>query len=72
MASCTGNSATISPVKDEDGVITNFLAVKEDITERRRAEEALRENSARFHSLFDDFADLPLGRRFFGGQTAHG
>jgi two-component system, cell cycle sensor histidine kinase and response regulator CckA len=34
--------ASISPVKDQNGVITNFLAVKEDITDRKRSEEALR------------------------------
>jgi PAS domain S-box-containing protein len=32
-------SAVISPVKDEDGSITHFLAVKEDVTERRREEK---------------------------------
>ncbi len=35
-------SATISPIKSPDGKITNFLAVKEDITELRAAEETLR------------------------------
>ncbi len=35
-------SAFISPVKDPDGAITHFLAVTEDITERKRTEEALR------------------------------
>jgi diguanylate cyclase (GGDEF)-like protein/PAS domain S-box-containing protein len=34
-------SAVISPVKDEQGVITHFLAVKEDITERKRLQEEL-------------------------------
>ena len=34
--------ASISPVKNANNVITNFVAVKEDITERKRAEEALR------------------------------
>lgn len=29
-------SASISPIKDENGVITNFVAVKEDITARRQ------------------------------------
>ncbi|MBT7593239.1 MAG: PAS domain S-box protein [Candidatus Scalindua sp.] len=33
--------ASISPVKDEKGDITNFIAVKEDITERKKMEEAL-------------------------------
>jgi len=34
-------SAVISPVKDEDGVITHFLAVKEDITLRKQIEDDL-------------------------------
>lgn len=36
-------SATISPIKNADGEITHFLAVKEDISERKQA-EAEREN----------------------------
>ncbi len=34
-------SASISPVKNSEGVITNFIAVKDDITERKKMEEAL-------------------------------
>ncbi len=33
---------TISPVRDEGGQITHFVAVKQDVTERRRMEEGLR------------------------------
>ena len=33
--------AAISPIHDEDGVITHYVAVKEDITERKRAQDAL-------------------------------
>ena len=32
--------AIISPITDFNGVVTHYLAVKEDITERKRAEEA--------------------------------
>ncbi len=47
-------SATISPVKDEYGTITHFLAVKEDITERKQAEEALRENQRFLSQLIEN------------------
>lgn len=36
------DSTSISPVRGEDGEISHFVAVKEDITERKRAEEMLR------------------------------
>jgi len=36
--------ATISPVKNEAGEITNFLAVKEDITLKKIADEAFQKN----------------------------
>ncbi len=36
-------NALISPIKDEKGRITHFLAVKEDITERKHAEETITE-----------------------------
>jgi PAS domain S-box-containing protein len=35
-------SASISPVKDSDGKILKFVAVKEDITQRKQAEEELK------------------------------
>jgi PAS domain S-box-containing protein len=37
-------SASIGPVKDENGDIINYVAVKEDITERRAVEEQLRQS----------------------------
>ena len=41
--------AVISPVKNEYGIITNFLAVKEDITEKRSSELALIESNERYN-----------------------
>jgi PAS domain S-box-containing protein len=36
-------SATIAPIKDAAGVITNFVAIKEDITGRKRTENQLQQ-----------------------------
>jgi PAS domain S-box-containing protein len=36
--------ATIAPVKNPQGVITNYIAIKEDITERRSLESQLRQS----------------------------
>ena len=48
---------TITPVKGEDGEIGHFVAVKRDVTERKRAEEAI------VHlALHDPLTDLPNRR----------
>ena len=41
----------ISPVLNEKGEITNFLAVKEDITDRKQAEEDLRRSQLYFQKM---------------------
>ncbi len=50
--------ASISPIYDEQGRITHFLAVKEEITERKRIEAALRESEENFRLLFENASDL--------------
>lgn len=35
--------ATIAPVRNREGVITDYIAIKEDITEKRKLEEQLRQ-----------------------------
>ncbi|MFN3533363.1 MAG: PAS domain-containing protein [Candidatus Brocadia sp.] len=48
----------MSPIRNQDGKITHFLAIKEDITERKKAEEELREFSNFNQTLI---ASLPFG-----------
>ncbi len=40
----SGKSASISPVRNTEGVITHYIAIKEDITERKKLEEQLRQS----------------------------
>jgi len=51
-------SALISPVKNENERITHFVAVKEDITERRKVQEEIKRQSALITSLLDSIPDL--------------
>ena len=45
---------TITPVRGPSGLITRFIAFKQDATERRRAEEAQHESEERFRTAFEE------------------
>ena len=49
--------ASISPIKNEEGAITHFIGVKEDISERKRAEEELRAEKAFSESMLNAMVD---------------
>lgn len=45
---------TITPLVGEDGGIEYFIAIKQDISERRRIERILLNNEARYRSFFEE------------------
>jgi PAS domain S-box-containing protein len=52
---------TITPVRDEQGSITNFISIKQDISERKAAEDALAQRTddlARSNQALEDFANV--------------
>ncbi len=44
---------TITPVLDRSGYVAHFIAIKQNITERKQAEESLRASEVRFRTVAD-------------------
>ncbi len=58
-------TASISPVRGVDGEVSHYMAVKEDVTERKQAQQAVRESNERLRLLLD-----ATGEGIFGVDAA--
>src|SRR6266480_6811240 len=48
----------VTSIRDESGALTGFSKVAHDVTDRKQAEEALRQNEARFRTLAEGLPQL--------------
>lgn len=63
------------PLHDESGFVVGILGTYEDITERKKSEEALKESEERFRSLIDNLIEAALiidwsGKIIFANNSA--
>ncbi|MEG3899455.1 MULTISPECIES: PAS domain S-box protein [unclassified Microcoleus] len=68
------NELSISPVRDSSGIVTHFIGVQSDITDRFQAEEALKQAEAKYRSIFENategiFQTAPDGRYLSANQA---
>ena len=47
---------TVTPVRDPAGKVAHFIAIKQDVTDRQRTEQALRESEGKFRALAESAA----------------
>lgn len=60
------NELHISPVRDEDGLLTHFIGIQFDVTDRVNSREALERSEERYRMLADNVRDLILRRSIDG------
>jgi two-component system sensor histidine kinase/response regulator len=66
-------SVSIFPVRDEDGCVVNFVCIQEDISARKRTEEALRQSEEKHRTILrhieDGYYEVSLkGRLTFANE----
>ena len=73
--SCYDEEMTITPVRDENGEIKNFIAIKQDVSERKQIEQELAHKRDLLQALMDNLPDhiyfKDVNSRFIRINKAH-
>jgi len=64
-------TASISPIKDKEGKIINFVAVKEDITERKQTEAKVEEQNKQIRQQLEKIEELYKIKSDFTSTVSH-
>jgi len=60
----------VSLVRDRSGQPSHFITHIDDVTERKKAEEALRQSEMRYRELFENATDIVFTTDFYGRFTS--
>ncbi len=60
----------ITPVRNETGAISSFIAIKRDITEQMRLDEELRKSAERYRTMLEDMAEVHFEMDLKGNITS--
>jgi len=64
-------NATITPVKNRDGKIIRYIAIKENITSRKAAEDALKQSEEKYRSLIANIPGIIYRCAYDNDWTMH-
>ncbi len=62
-------AASISPILDKTGKITHYVAIKEDITNKKQTEQALQYERKLLRTLIDNIPDLIYSKDIYARKT---